>query len=224
MSLTKYIRDIQSRFEAIPAPAALIYDAIPARILRKPENRIVIDVVKAIENKGTFLDLGSGTGYLTIEVAKNMPDLQVYGIDLSKKMVEIATRHAEGVKNAKFVYGNAADLLFEDDSVDFIISTGSLHHWKRPLRIFDECFRVLKNGKEAWIYDPCPDALTDDIDKAREKYGNLGHRFMIKITQLHGFTRQEYRSKIRRILDQSAFKDSYQMELTDIWMKTILKK
>ncbi|MBW2045672.1 MAG: class I SAM-dependent methyltransferase [Deltaproteobacteria bacterium] len=40
--------------------------------------------------------------------------------------------------------GSCPQNVLEDNSVDFIISTGSLHHWKRPLRVFDECFRVLK--------------------------------------------------------------------------------
>lgn len=223
MSLTKFIRDAQSKFEAIPAPCAIFYDAIVMKILRKPEERIINDIVEKIRS-GVILDLGSGTGYLSIGIAKRVPSLQVYGIDLSRQMVNIARRHAKGIENAQFVFGNAAVLPFEGDSIDFIVSTGSLHHWKRPVKVFDECYRVLRNGKEAWIYDPCPDALKDDIDKAKKEYGILGHRFLIKITQLHGFSKEEYENKIKGILDQTTFKDSYQMELTDIWMKLTLKK
>jgi ubiquinone/menaquinone biosynthesis C-methylase UbiE len=139
-------------------------------------------------------------------------------------MVKIARRHAKGLKNAQFIFGNVADLPFDDGSIDFIVSTASLHHWKRPAKVFDECYRVLKNGRKAWIYDPCPDALKDKVDKAKEEYGRFGYLFLIKITQLHGFNKEEYESKIKDILGQTPFKDSYQMELTDIWMKTILKK
>ncbi|MCG2676451.1 methyltransferase domain-containing protein [bacterium] len=223
MSLTKFIRDAQSKFEAIPAPCAIFYDAIVVKILRKPEKKIINDIVEKI-GSGAILDLGSGTGYLSIGIAKRVPGLQVYGIDLSRQMVKIARRHAKGIENAQFVFGNAADLPFEGDSIDFIVSTGSLHHWKKPVKVFDECYRVLRNGKEAWIYDPCPDALKDDIDKAKKEYGVLGRRFLIKITQLHGFSKEEYENKIKGILDQTTFKDSYQMELTDIWMKITLKK
>jgi ubiquinone/menaquinone biosynthesis C-methylase UbiE len=223
MSLTKFIRDVQSRFEAIPAPAAIFYDAIPAKILRKPERKIVDDIVKKIRN-GTVVDLGSGTGYLSIEIAKRASGLQVYGVDLSRQMVKIARRHARGVENVQFEFGDAAALSFEDDSIDFIISTGSLHHWNKPDKVFDECYRVLKKDGQGWIYDPCRDALKERVEQAKKEYGFWVYRILTKVTELHGFSKQEYESKIKVILDQTAFKGNYQMELTDIWMKITLKK
>jgi ubiquinone/menaquinone biosynthesis C-methylase UbiE len=226
VSLTRFIRDAQSRFEAIPAVGAIFYNAIVIKILRNPEKRIINDIIERIKRIkiGTILDLGSGTGYLSIEIAKKLSALQVYGIDLSIQMVKIARRHAKAIKNAQFVFGNVANLPFKTDSIDFIISTASLHHWKRPIRVFDECYRVLRSGREAWIYDPCTDALKDDIDNAKNRYGALGYRFLIGISRLHGFSKEEYKNKIRNILDQTLFKNSYQMQLTDIWMKTILTK
>jgi ubiquinone/menaquinone biosynthesis C-methylase UbiE len=223
MSLTRFIRDVQSRFEAIPAPGAVIYNVTAARILRRPERKIVDDVVAKMDG-GIMLDLGSGTGYLSIAIAKRVPRLRVCGIDLSRQMVKIARVHAKGVENAQFELGNVADLPFGDDSIDFIVSTGALHHWSAPAKVFAECYRVLKNGREAWIYDPCPEALRDGVDEAKKEYGFWGYRLFTKITELHGFTREEYEGKIKVILDRSKFKDSYQMELTDIWMKTTLKK
>jgi ubiquinone/menaquinone biosynthesis C-methylase UbiE len=223
MYLTKFIRDVQSRFEAIPAPAALFYDAIPARILKKPERKIADDIVKKIRN-GTVVDLGSGTGYLSIEIAKRASGLQVYGIDLSRQMVKIARRHARGVENIQFEFGDVATLSFDDDSIDFIVSTGSLHHWNKPGRVFDECYRVLKKDGQGWIYDPCRDALEERVEQAKKEYGFWVYRILSKVTELHGFSKQEYESKIKVILDQTAFKGNYQMELTGIWMKITLEK
>ena len=173
---------------------------------------------------GTILDLGSGTGYLSIEIAKRAPSLQVYGIDLSRQMIKIARRHARGVENAQFKLGNAADLPFADNSIDLVISTGSLHHWKTPAKVFDECYRVLRIGNEAWIYDGCPDALKDQTGRIRREYGFWVYRIGTRIAELHGFAREEYESEIKDMLDQTEFKDSYQMELADIWMKITLKK
>ena len=223
MSLTRFIRNVQSRFEAIPAPAAIFYDAIPAKILKKPEGKIADDIVEKIRS-GAIVDLGSGTGYLAIKIAKKAPGLQVYGIDLSRQMVKIARRHAQGVENVRFEFGNAAALPFEDDSIDFIVSTGSLHHWNKPVKVFDECYRVLKKDGEGWIYDPCRDALKERVEQAKKEYGFWIYRILTKVTELHGFSRQEYKSKIKVILDQTAFESKYQMELTDIWMKITLKK
>jgi SAM-dependent methyltransferase len=116
MSLTRFIKDLLRRAEAIPTPGAIFYNATVAKVLRKPETKIANDIVEKMGN-GTILDLGSGTGYLSIEIAKRSPSLQVYGIDLSRQMVKIARRHAQGVGNARFVFGNAAKLPFKDNSI-----------------------------------------------------------------------------------------------------------
>ena len=156
MSLTRFIKDLLRKPESIPTPGAIFYNATVAKVLRKPETKIANDVVTKM-GKGTILDLGSGTGYLAIEIARKASGLQVYGIDLSKRMVKIAGRHAKGVDNARFVFGNAAGLPFRDNSIDLVVSTGASHHWKTPRLVFEECYRILKPGGEAWIYDGCPE-------------------------------------------------------------------
>jgi len=82
MSLTRFIKDVLRKPEAIPTPGAIFYNATVTKVLRKPETRIASYIVKKMGN-GTILDLGSGTGYLSIEIARRAPGLQVCGIDLS---------------------------------------------------------------------------------------------------------------------------------------------
>ena len=225
MSLTRFVKDLLRKPESIPTPGAIFYNATVAKILRKPETKIANDVVAKM-GKGTILDLGSGTGYLSIEIARRSPDLQVYGIDLSRQMVKIARRRARGVDNARFVFGNAARLPFKDTSIDLVISTGASHHWKTPRLVFDECYRVLKTGKEAWIYDGCPEVFHNQIDrkKLNKEYGFLIGRLGYRVSSLHGFTWEEYQTVVKGMLEQTAFKNNYQMALTDIWMKITLKK
>ncbi|NYT00149.1 MAG: class I SAM-dependent methyltransferase [Methanocellales archaeon] len=223
MSLTEFIRDLQKMPEEIPAPAAIIYNALPARLLKKPQKKLAKNITEHIKI-GTIVDVGSGTGYLAIEIANATPSAKVWGIDLSKKMVEIARRQAEGLSNVRFEHGNATNLPFAENSVDFVVSTGSLHHWKHPVKIFDECFRVLKNGKEGWIFDGCSDFPKNQADNVISEYGFLRYMILSFILKFHGFSRDEYRTKVKRILDQTKFKDSYKMELTDMLMKITVKK
>jgi len=42
MSLTKFIKVILKRHEAIPAPGAIVYNATATKVLRKPETKIAI--------------------------------------------------------------------------------------------------------------------------------------------------------------------------------------
>ena len=225
MSLTRFIKDALRKPEAIPTPGAIFYDATVAKVLRKPATKIAKGIVEKMGN-GTILDLGSGTGYLSVEIARGATSLQVYGIDLSKQMVKIARRHAKGVHNAQFVFGNAANLPFKDNSIDLVVSTGASHHWKRPHMVFEECYRVLKAGTEAWIYDGCPEVFKTRTDRRKmsKQYGFLVGRLGHRVSTLHGFTREEYQTVIKDMLEQTAFKGSYQMALTDIWMKITLKK
>jgi ubiquinone/menaquinone biosynthesis C-methylase UbiE len=225
MSLTRFIKDLLRKPESIPTLGAIFYNATVAIVLRKPERKIASDLVTKI-GKGTMLDLGSGTGYLSIEIAKEAPSLRVYGIDLSRRMVKIARRHARGVDNARFVFGNAARLPFKDNSIDLVISTGASHHWRMPRLVFEECYRVLKPGGEAWIYDGCPEVFQDPAGrkKLNEEYGFLIGRLGYRVSTLHGFTNEEYQTVVKDMLEQTAFKGNYWMALTDIWMKITLKK
>jgi len=225
MSLTRFIKDLLRRAEAIPAPGAIFYNATVAKVLRKPEMKIANDIVAKMR-RGTVLDLGSGTGYLTVRIAERAPSLRVYGIDLSRQMVKIARRHAKGANNAQFVFGNAARLPIRGNSIDLVVSTAASHHWKTPRLVFDECHRVLKTGGEAWIYDGCPEIFSDPANrrKLNKEYGFLIGRLGYRVSTLHGFSRKEYQSVIRDMLEQTAFKGNFQMALTDIWMKITLRK
>ncbi len=225
MSLTRFIKDLLRKPESIPTPGAIFYNATVAKVLRKPETKIANDIVAKM-GKGTVLDLGSGTGYLAIEIAGRSPGLHVCGIDLSRRMIKIARRHAKGVDNAQFVFGNAVRLPFRDKSIDLVVSTGALHHWRAPRLVFDECYRVLKTGGEAWIYDGCPEVFRDKAARRKlyEEYGFLIGRFGPRVSTLHGFTREEYETEIKGVLEQTPFKGNYVMAPTDIWMKITLRK
>jgi ubiquinone/menaquinone biosynthesis C-methylase UbiE len=223
MDFAKFIRDIQVKFEAIPTPGAIIYNAFVKFILSKAELRIAQDVVQEID-KGLLIDLGSGTGFLSIEIAKLAPQLNIVGIDLSKKMVEISSCNALKLKNVKFKLANAIDLPFENNSVDFIVSTGSFHHWKHPFKVFNECYRILKPNSSAWIYDGCSYLPKDESLKLKHQYGFFKYQIVSLIQKAHGFPWNLYNTKIKSLLEHTKFKHNFEMKLIDGWMKIILEK
>jgi ubiquinone/menaquinone biosynthesis C-methylase UbiE len=225
MSATRFVKDLLRKPESIPTLGAIFYNATVAKVLRKPETRIANDITGKM-GTGTILDLGSGTGYLAMEIARKAPGLQVCGIDLSRQMVKIARRRAKGIDNVQFVFGNAAKLPFRDNSINLVVSTGASHHWKTPQLVLDECYRVLRTGGETWVYDGCPEVFRDKADRRRlnKEYGFLISWLGQRISALHGFTREEYETVIADMLGQTPFKGSYQMALTDIWMKMTLQK
>ena len=57
MSVTRFIKNVLRRAEAIPAPGAIFYNATVAIVLRKPETKIAKEIAAKM-GKGTILDLG----------------------------------------------------------------------------------------------------------------------------------------------------------------------
>ena len=225
MALTKFIKDLLRKPEAIPTPGAMLYRATVTMVLRKPEAKIAGEIAEKVKG-GIILDLGSGPGFLSTEIARKAPGSRVCGIDLGRQMVKIAARHARGIGNVQFVFGNASRLPFRGDSIDLAVSTGVFHHLKSPRLVFEECHRVLKAGGEAWIYDGYPEVFRTPADRKNlgQEYGFFVRHLGSTVSAIHGFTREEYETDIKSMLEQTGFKDSYDMAPTDIWMKITLRK
>lgn len=56
-------------------------------------------------------------------------------------------------KEIELKKGSTENLPLSDESVDFIVSTLSLHHWINPTKVYSEIFRILKSGGTLLIFD-----------------------------------------------------------------------
>lgn len=94
------------------------------------------------------LDLACGPGLYTREIAREVPDGQVIGLDLSFPMLAYASRRAreEGLGNVRWVRGTAMDLPFADDRLDAVSCCAALHLFPDPLQALREILRVLRPG------------------------------------------------------------------------------
>ena len=131
-------------------------------------NEPLADKIISSLNEGIILDLGTGPGFLPIEITKRSPSIKVVGIDLSRKLIHMAQVNAlkAGLSDRlDFAVGNAAKLRFEDEFFDMVISTGMFHSLRHPVKVLKEICRVLKKGGEAWIYDPARIASQMDVKK-----------------------------------------------------------
>ncbi len=110
-----------------------------------------------IPRGGQVLDIGTGPGYIAMEIASLLRgEAGVVGLDLSAAMLQIAARNAaeRGLQDyISWKEGDAGRMPFPDASFDGVVSSGSLHHWDDPLTVFNELARVLKPGGIALIRD-----------------------------------------------------------------------
>jgi len=176
------------KIEGIPGLGAKGYSLFARKslLLRDFHKEVAGEVFSRISS-GRILDVGTGPGYLPLEIAKRSQNLEIIGIDISFTMVTIARRNAENMglsERVKFDIGSAAILPFEDEYFDFVVSTASLHHWLKPMECIKEIYRVLKENGEAWIYDLRRDTTKEVEVQLRMKYGWF-LSFLLNIIRVH---------------------------------------
>ena len=94
-------------------------------LIPRPDTEILVEEVIKIANKinePKILDLCTGSGAIAISIAKNVPNAEVYAIDISSKAIEIAKKNAKelGAK-VKFVKSNLFNKL-DKMKFDIIVS------------------------------------------------------------------------------------------------------
>ena len=167
--------------ERIPGPLASLYEKASRLVIKSYYSQVAEEILSTF-HQGLLLDLGTGPGYLPIEIIKRRPEIRIIGIDLSRVLIRMAranARRAGCVGRVHFEVGNAANLRFRSESFDGVVSTGMLHVLRDPVGALGECWRVLKPGQEAWIYDPA--RVSSQVDVAEWK------------ASLNSFERQMYR-------------------------------
>jgi ubiquinone/menaquinone biosynthesis C-methylase UbiE len=96
---------------------------------------------------GKFLDFGCGVGRMTRGFSRFFGSC--VGVDVSKKMIGLATQFNSTVPHCDFVASEAVRLPFEDNSFDFVFSTLVLQHLPTQRMILSyiaEFFRVANHG------------------------------------------------------------------------------
>jgi ubiquinone/menaquinone biosynthesis C-methylase UbiE len=204
MRIGEWLKQIGS--EGIEGLFAHQYDRFARSPISMEHYRMIALEVADRVQSGKILEIGPGPGYIAIEIAKLLPKAENVGLDVSRTMVGIATRNATEagvVARVSFRQGNAAQMPFPAESFDFVVSSGSLHHWKQPIRIFNEICRVLKDGGEALVGD-----LRRDAPKAlkEEMAAQIDSRFM-RWGLMHSFSEAHTRDELMGMLAQTRFSD-----------------
>ena len=142
----------------------------------------------ALRPDAVVADVGAGTGYFAVRLARAAPRGRVYAVDIEPDMVrylgERATR--EGLVNLTPVLGEAADPRVPAD-IDAALVVDTYHHIADPTRFFGHLRDRLRPGATLAIVDfkkdapadaPGPPAamrIADDIVAAHLKKLGLTH-------------------------------------------------
>lgn len=101
-----------------------------------------------LEAGARVLDVGSGPGTITIDLARRVRPGLVTGVDAAGEVVSRAAGLAasERMDNVDFRVGDAYDLDFADAAFDVVHAHQVLQHLGRPIDALREFRRVLKPG------------------------------------------------------------------------------
>ena len=138
-----------------------------------------------IPDGGVGLDVGCGSGALTIACAKRNPQATMVGIDrwgaeyasFSKALCE-HNAEAEGVSNVSFEKGDAVHLAFPDETFDAVTSNYVYHNISGvdKQKLLRETLRVLKKGGTFAIHDLMSKLRYGDMERFAQELREEGYR------------------------------------------------
>jgi trans-aconitate methyltransferase len=97
----------------------------------------------------SIMDIGSGDGVITLNIAQRHPNAMVIGLDLSEKMVFFANKTHQNQKNLLFIQGDAQKLPFINH-FDVVVSFNTMHRLPDPKAAIQGIFNAL-NPKGKFI-------------------------------------------------------------------------
>lgn len=94
-----------------------------------------------LKNKKNVLDVGCGTGAITLDLAE-LTNGTVTGIDSDPEKLKHAEELLKDFSNVKLIEGNAEEMPFEDETFDLVVFNVVLIHIKDQQKAVSEMARV----------------------------------------------------------------------------------
>jgi len=197
-----------------------LYDELP--LWSAPFGLLLLDRVP-MKAGLTILDVGAGTGFLTLELAQRCgPSAKVIAVDpwkagmsrLRKKLKDL------DLKNVVLLEQDAAAMDLPDSSVDLIVSNIGINNFADPPRVLRECHRVGKPGARLFLTTNVKGHMAELYQVYRETLIELGRTEQLPALEAHVDHRGTADS-VAKLLRSAGFrvvhvaKDSFRMRFAD---------
>jgi ubiquinone/menaquinone biosynthesis C-methylase UbiE len=150
------------------------YDELP--LWSAPFGQLILDHVP-LRRGQTIVDIGAGTGFLTVELAQRSAAARVIAVDPWVEAMEVLRRKVAYLElaNVELMSSDASKLDLPDDSVDLVVSNLGINNFDNAATVLQECHRVLRPGGRLLLstnlvghmgefYDAFREVLTDPAD------------------------------------------------------------
>jgi len=132
------------------------YDPIVGLTTREKTFKYKLIKQADIQNGHEVIDVGSGTGTLTLWIKQLEPNAQIVGLDGDPKILSIARQKAKSQElDITFNQGLSSNMPYNNNRFDGCLSSLFFHHLtlNNKENTFREMFRILKKGGKLNIAD-----------------------------------------------------------------------
>lgn len=124
--------------------AAATYDSV-AQLQRDIGKQLFAQLPDNLPAQSSVLDLGSGTGFFTRQLAAKYPESQIMGLDIAEGMLRYAAEQSDEIS---WLCSDAELLPIADNSADIVFSSLAIQWCNNLPQLMAELSRVLKpNGR-----------------------------------------------------------------------------
>ncbi|MCK5229507.1 MAG: methyltransferase domain-containing protein, partial [Desulfobulbaceae bacterium] len=182
-----------------------------------PKVNFVINIAK--KTKGDVLEIGCGSGYLSLELARH--GLNVLGIDLSEENIAVARKTADEIATGPF----AGTLRYKCDDImkmalapglfDSVIFFSSLHHMPTPLTVLEKVHKILKPSGNLIVVEPIRGEFTKKSAEIAALLRLVLPTYISFEEKLASLKKQTMDAYIREIHDEYTFRNDHQQSPHD---------
>jgi len=159
------------------------------------QQRLARKMLMSVPLKGTerILDLGCGDGKITAEIATQVPQGSVVGVDLSKNMIDFAAENFTQ-PNLRFEVNDVCELPYREE-FDLAVSFFMLHWVREQEKALRSIRKALNESGQAWFYIVCDGprkSIEDVIEDVRHSLRWARYYEGFERPYVH-YTPEEYR-------------------------------
>jgi arsenite methyltransferase len=197
-----------------------LYDELP--LWSAPFGLMLLELVPLWRGM-TVVDLGAGTGFLSIELALRCgSDSQIIAIDPWKAAVDRLRRKLvqRGIQNVRVIEEDAAKADLPASSVDLIVSNLGINNFENPDAVFAMCFQAAKPDARLLFTTNLVGHMCEFYDVYRETLIEVGRAERLAALESHVNHRGTVES-VKSMITRAGFEnlnvttDSFRMRFAD---------
>lgn len=160
-----------------------------------------------MRNGASILDIGSGTGFLAIELAQRCgPDSTVFAVDPWEEVCERLRQKIRylGLQNVRVLVQDAAHVELPDSSIDVVVSNLGVNNFRNADEVLETCSRVLRPGGVVILTSNVVGHMREFYDGYRLTLEELGYDDCLSALQDHVDGRATVKS-MEALLERAGF-------------------